>query len=384
VRRWYQDRTRWTVTVTSTDLLYDVAHRWFTDGNATLEPPRALSARYRRGRNYDRFPGLGHSYGNGKSDEQIDVELYYDEQREREVTIDGHKVMVSMTKPELGGSDNGGGFRPLAPEVLSFHARSRAGQQVVIDMLRNLAQKRERRRPALHLMNTYGDWERRDDLPERTLDSVVLAEGQMERIRDDIQRFMDAEPEYNRRGVPWHRGYLFHGPPGTGKTSVVRALAAHFGFDLWYAPLGDLQKDNSLLNLISQVGPRSILLLEDVDVFHATRSRQDDSSGVSMAGLLNALDGVATPHGLISVMTTNDLSVIDEAVMRPGRIDLCEEIGLPDAGQIVRLFEQWYGVTVAESLIKAVTFKGSTAEATELFKRNMNDAEGAWKALTTP
>lgn len=201
----------------------------------------------------------------------------------------------------------------------------------------------------------------------------------MERIRDDMASFLTAETEYVRRGLPWHRGYLLHGPPGTGKTSIVRALAAHFGLDLWYAPLGDLTKDTSLLSLINDVGPRSILLLEDVDVFHATRARDDEPGGISMAGLLNALDGVATPHGLISFLTTNDVSVIDDALLRPGRVDLREEIGLPDGEQLARLWASFYEThPVTADLIR---FKGTTAAALELFKQHAGDPAAAYAAL---
>jgi chaperone BCS1 len=177
---------------------------------------------------------------------------------------------------------------------------------------------------------------------------------------------------------------MLHGPPGTGKTSIARALAAHFQLDLWYAPLGDLDKDTKLLGLINRVRPGSILLLEDIDVFHATRSREEDVNSVSMAGLLNALDGVATPHGLITIMTTNDISIIDDAILRAGRVDLREEVGLPDKDQIARMYNYWYNTKLTPAKIARIKWDGSTAELTEVFKQNLNDENAALRVLYKP
>lgn len=387
-RTWYNRRTRWTVSITSGDRLYDVAHRWFLSDEIDAKPPRALNARMtppRRRRSMDDILD-GISSSTGGEAVPGGVELFYDERGERHITVAGHKITVSMVKPEQPlGNDQG--YRNVQPDIIFFHARSQDGQTAIVDLLERLSADLDKRKPALHLLSTWGDWMRRDDLPERQLSSVVLAHGQMERIREDIQTFLDQESEYVRRGVPYHRGYLLHGPAGTGKTSLVRALAANFGLDLWYAPLGDLQKDTGLLALINQVRAGSILLLEDIDVFHATRNRDDEQPGLSMAGLLNALDGVATPHGLITFMTTNDVSVIDPALLRPGRVDLQEELGLPDRDQIARLFESWYDTKLDVAEFNAINFEGSTADVTELFKRNLNDPDNAkiglqQKALT--
>jgi len=379
-KSWYQEKTRWTITVRSDDRLYDSAHRWFAEGGVLSAPPRALSARYsrnggRRGSD-DLDDMLGRVGRRREGQSEVGVDMYWDDTRERTVLIDGHRVTVSLFKPESGPNAEGG-YRVTDPDVLYFHARSREGQQAVADLLLELARKQEQRRPALYMLSSYGDWSRRDDLPQRPPESVVLAAGQMERLQADMGGFLRAEGDYVRRGIPYHRGYLLYGPPGTGKTSVVRALAAHFNMDLWYAALGDLGKDASLISLINQVGPRSILLLEDIDIFHAARDRDDKKDGLSMAGLLNALDGVATPHGLITVLTTNDVAVIDKALLRPGRVDLQEYIGLPDSDQIARLFQHWYGVPMRPEQVERLNFQGSTAHVSEILKRHMDDPDQA-------
>jgi hypothetical protein len=77
-------------------------------------------------------------------------------------------------------------------------------------------------------------------------------------------------------------------------------------------------------------------------VFHAATARDDDK-GVTLSGLLNALDGIATPHGLLTVLTSNNPGALDSAVIRAGRIDLTEHFGTADALQVSRLVSRWYG-----------------------------------------
>jgi hypothetical protein len=375
----WHTKTRWSVSVSQDDRLFDAALKWFLSDEADTKPPRSLKATYvhgshRQPRFHDDLDAMPSKRQPGH------VEMVFNETSQRYVTIGGQRVSVMLQRADQAG-DGERSARSIQPDVLHFHCRSREGQMAVVEHLRQIAADQDKRKPALHLLDSWGSWSRRDDLPQREIKSVSLRAGQMERLRDDIQTFIDHEQDYVRRGMPYHRGYMLYGPPGTGKTSVVRALAAHFGLDLWYAPLGDLEKDTSLMSLINQVQPGSILLLEDVDVYHATRERDDSTHGASMAGLLNALDGVATPHGLITFMTTNDLDVIDKALLRPGRIDVQEEIGLPDQDQVIRLYESWYGAALTPEQSLTIEWGGTTAALTELFKQNLNDADSALLAL---
>jgi chaperone BCS1 len=213
-------------------------------------------------------------------------------------------------------------------------------------------------------------WQKRADLPTRGLDSVVLKAGQLERLRDDLGDFLASEERYVRMSQPWHRGYLLHGPPGTGKTSVARSLATEFGLPSYYLPLGDIAKDSDLMQLVGGIKPRSVLLLEDVDSFHAATSRTDEKDHASVATLLNALDGVWTPHGLITIMTTNNRDALDSALIRAGRIDVDEELSVLDEEQAIRLAER----LLPGGLTDAVSFVGRAPS--ELIEHIRNNTQG--------
>lgn len=394
-RSWIIQKRRWSVSISSDDRLYEVAHNWFRNNQVAGSPPRALAAHYLRPmlKSTVELDEDGDPYSAPKFGDPV-LDLYYDDGKERRVTIDGHKIMVKLHNPTGRPKPNDRSYRTAQrpgaereqaqPAILNFFATSRAGQQAVLTMLESLLEKDPEKepKPALFMLNRWADWGRRDDLPARRMESVVLADGQMERLRDDIKQFLKEEQEYIRRGIPWHRGYLLEGPPGTGKTSIVRALAHDLKLNLWYAPLGDLEKDAGLLSVFSQVPARSILLLEDIDVFHAATTRNDETKSATMAGLLNALDGVATPHGLITFLTTNDVDAIDEALLRPGRVDLVEHIGMPTPDQLLRLWAQFYNEPYPIEFLPAIRFDGSTAAAVEIFKQYMRDPEAALKSLT--
>ena len=113
----------------------------------------------------------------------------------------------------------------------------------------------------------------------RKMSTVVLPKEQIERILHDADWFFNAADWYRERGVPYRRGYLFSGPPGCGKTSLVIALASYFYRPIYVLNLGDIWTDSKLFSAISTVPINGILLIEDVDVAGKTREIRPKKNG---------------------------------------------------------------------------------------------------------
>lgn len=231
----------------------------------------------------------------------------------------------------------------------------------------------------------YNEWIAQGFVRQRTLESVVLNEGVKTHLLADVQAFLASEAWYHSMGIPYRRGYLFHGTPGSGKSSLVAALAGHLGFHLYVVNLPSLVSDSSLVELLHQVSvPRAVILFEDIDVARAAQERgkeeTEDKDKVSIAGLLNALDGVASRDGYITVLTTNRRTLLDPALTRPGRIDLELELGWASAHQAVALYERFYGHDQAQrhapTLVAHFPDEMSMATLQEHFLRHRSDPQG--------
>lgn len=303
------------------------------------------------------------------------------------IRLGGHRVRVVITTSSTTRSSGGEtpideAFSRYLPRKAIFTAMTIDGRDAVLEWLTDLAGKRRSRDnpPMIHLLTRWGSWDSVCEVAGRSLDSVVLPGDQMERIVDDLALFLSSRDDYDRFGIPWHHGYLFSGMRGTGKTSIARVLASHFNLDLWYMPLSDVPGDTDILMQISQIRS-GILLLEDVDVFDAASSRNesDKERSLSLSGLLNALDGVATPPGLITIMTTNNRDALDDALIRPGRVDMDEVFGpIADTAHAADLFNIMYGYrpVMPETLVGV-----SPAAMVGVCKSHMRDPETALRLL---
>jgi predicted AAA+ superfamily ATPase len=304
------------------------------------------------------------------------IKRFYDGGGTVKVNLDGHVLKVSIEKPTarkggiVGDMED---MEAMLADTIYFSSYTEAGIDALHRKLEELTEEFKFKDRDIYLYSraTYG-WDG-IKYQHRDIDSVFLPEGQKEELLADLDNFFENEEHYNNIGMPWHRGYLFYGPPGNGKTSLVTALADKYSMHLYNLPLSSVPNDQALMSSVQAIQSKSILLLEDIDIFTKSMERKQEDSGPTLAGLLNALDGVGTPHGLITVMTTNNLEALDEALIRNGRIDLRLELLGPNRYQVERMFRHVYGEELG---VEPKEFL-SMADLSAVFKMNVMDPEAA-------
>ncbi|KAF2021130.1 BCS1-like ATPase-like protein [Aaosphaeria arxii CBS 175.79] len=267
-------------------------------------------------------------------------------------------------------------------------------------------------------------WDRQSLRPSRPMSSVSLDQKQKAMVVMDINEYLHPASArwYAARGIPYRRGYLLYGPPGTGKTSLSFALAGIFGLDIYCISLMEIGLTESDLNkLFSQLPRRCIVLLEDID--SAGLRRPDDAptdaaakegeeatsetstddgnltkisktdptkasvpgqsqvgfkSLISLSGLLNAIDGVASHEGRVLIMTTNLPEKLDAALIRPGRVDLQVQFTLATRDQMRDIFKRMYNThEVAKAKAPAKRKAVPSSPTTGKFGRSGSTKEDA-------
>lgn len=191
---------------------------------------------------------------------------------------------------------------------------------------------------SVYYADKYGNWEKTGEFTPRKLSTVFLKDGLKNSLVEDFSTFRSNKQWYQDIGIPYRRGWLLYGPPGTGKSSIARALATEMECSLYIMNLSSSEfTDESLMRAVTTVTTGSIILIEDLDTSVPERNSEDSSGGISLGGLLNALDGAAAQEGKLVIITTNDIDAIDEALLRPGRVDLQVYLGFCDSEQVYQM-----------------------------------------------
>ena len=257
---------------------------------------------------------------------------------------------------------------------------------------------------------------------DEILNRVFLKKGLKESILEDIKAFIESYDIYKKRlKIPWKRGIMFYGPPGNGKTLLIKAVSQYFGLPASNL-LNYVQSDGTikipgmrdsvevipaliridnkefynygiktLYSLTRDYFPKQpkphLYYLEDID--KSVGKPVEDYGRINLSNLLQFLDGFVELDGTLIIATTNKIDELSEALInRPGRFDSIYEIGAPDEYQIKQLFNYHHiKIENEDQIIKEL--KGTSMAFAEefvkvaktVYKRNRLTSKEATKIL---
>ena len=214
----------------------------------------------------------------------------------------------------------------------------KASQYYVETILDN---SKENNKTTIYMWDDY--WETIEKRPMRNLSTIYLG-GLEHKIHEKIQNFLseDTKKLYYDLGIPYKQNILFHGYPGTGKSSLIFSLASELNMNVALLHFVASMNDLDFMRAMRRIPENTILVLEDIDVLFESRKKNDENkSGISFSGLLNSLDGLSHVDNQIIFMTTNCKMVLDKALVRPGRIDMDVEFKYSTKVQIKTMFEKF-------------------------------------------
>ncbi|GJJ68570.1 mitochondrial chaperone BCS1 [Entomortierella parvispora] len=258
--------------------------------------------------------------------------------------------------------------------TISTLGRSRDLIQSLIMEAQSKFIDRDKARTVIFAADQYGNWRRTKSRPKRPLDTIVMDPKLKNYIVNDAKEFLASESWYAERGLPFRRGLLLYGSPGTGKTSFIHALAGELGLNIYVVNLSSKTiTDDTLSELVSETPTRCLLLIEDVDAAFVQRESKDAAVGITFSGLLNSVDGVSAQEGRILCMTTNHLDRLDEALIRPGRVDVRARFGKATKSQAQELFTKFFPqptVTTAAPLLDLKSPQSTEAESKKTLEKD--------------
>ena len=254
----------------------------------------------------------------------------------------------------------------------------------------------------------------------------------IQKIKDRVDLFTEHPEWYEQRGIPHTLGLLLHGPPGTGKSSCIKAIAKDTNKHIIQVSLAEYTTQDQLNNLfftenIEVVADgrshfykiplnERLYVFEDIDCLTSlvnrdtvkqtpvrtmedammmppmpmqTRNRPEkNGKAINLNYLLNLLDGILETPDRLLIMTTNKPEVLDSALIRPGRIDLNIEFGNLSSKELKRMFDFYYKTPDSEYVFDS-SYDGllTPAKISQVLGTNYEDQKQAYielKKLITP
>ena len=200
-----------------------------------------------------------------------------------------------------------------------------------------------------------------------SFDNLYLRKGQEKDLLNIVSTYQTDKARLMSLGITNKLGLLFYGDPGTGKTTSIITIASFFGRNLYYINFKKIKTNAELKMAFDEVNSvlnNGIVVLEDIDcmtdivlkrteIQKAKESIEDESS-ITLEYLLNILDGLLTANDSIVIMTTNHKDHLDEALIRPGRIDNSIEMKNCDSHQIANIYRRFIGREISVNILNQI------------------------------
>jgi chaperone BCS1 len=244
------------------------------------------------------------------------------------------------------------------------------------------------------MLDTPTNWARKGPIPARKWKNVIISSENHKLLNDAFSRYLNRSQKEIDMEIPHKLCIVLSGPPGFGKTSLIKAIAHEYQLNLYIGALSQMN-DSQISGIADSMLPKSALVFEDVDCMAGRESDDPEVAGVkglmaamgrsssgpkvTLSAMLNMLDGLTT-LGNIVIMTTNRPEKLDEALLRSERVDVHLRLG-PDpevySNMLIRFYPeaQLSAGVVADFANRCMDKKLSTADLQAHFRANINDVE---------
>lgn len=220
-------------------------------------------------------------------------------------------------------------------------------------------------------------------------------------VEERVRFFLEHREWYDQRGIPYQLGLLLSGIPGSGKTSIIRAMAnltkrhiINVNFanistatqlkNLFFNEKITVYTDSTMTNYDILTIPieNRIFVLEEIDAIgNIVRQRDPHEKSedvlpdeLTLAEILTVLDGTLESPGRIVIMTSNHPEVLDKALIRPGRIDVSVKFGFASRELTEEMYKCFFGKEFPRSIYEKVPDQVLTAaEVGQVLFRNFKD-----------